>query len=170
MSMELKDAVVADAHKYLDERLEMIRQCLFRLDRDALWARPNPSSNSVGNLVLHLCGNITQYILSALGGKEDLRERELEFTEQPGLDAQALYRRLSEVIDAAKEVIGNRSEAALLQEYQVQGFRMRGTTIVAHVVEHLSYHTGQIAYYTKMNQDQDLGFYRGHDLNSKNEN
>jgi len=153
---------------YLELNTPRIQKCLDQLSEQEVWQRPNDSSNSVGNLILHLCGNITQYILSGLGGKQDLRERDTEFESEGGVDKEELILMLSQVVSEASNVINSLSEEQLNEAYQVQGYDHTGISIIIHVVEHYSYHTGQIAFWTKLLKDQDLGFYAGQDLNVRN--
>lgn len=152
----------------IDEYLVKIERCLNELKEEEIWERPNESSNSIGNIILHLCGNITQYIISSLGTAKDNRERDLEFTTKGGISKLELYRKLSNVVDEAKNVISEINLEDLKKIRTVQGFRMSGIGIIIHVVEHFSYHTGQIAFWTKMIKNIDLGFYRDLDLNQKN--
>ena len=153
----------------MDESLRMIDISLQELDDIELWKRPNSSSNSVGNLMVHLCGNIRQYAISSLGQHPDKRERDSEFSISGGLSKSEVSVMLKETVSQAKAVISSATEEELLRYRDVQGFNMSGIGIVMHVVEHLSYHTGQIAYWVKLLKDQDLGFYDGFDLNIKNE-
>lgn len=153
----------------VEESLEKIRGCLILLDETAFWGRPNASSNSAGHLLMHLTGNIRQYMLSGLGGARDVRKRDLEFKPPTPPDRAAVESEFFEVAGKALELLETLSEEAFLRRKTVQGFELTGLGIVLHVVEHLSYHTGQIAYLTKMKTDQDLGFYRGLDLNATNE-
>ena len=153
----------------MSESMRMISRSLDFTDESDIWKKPNPSSNSIGNLILHLCGNITQYIISSLGSSPDVRERDLEFSTNEGFTKKELLDRLDRVIEHAKEVITQASESELLQIREVQGFKLSGIGVVIHVVEHLSYHTGQIAYWIKLLKDSDLGFYDGLDLNITNE-
>lgn len=152
----------------IDEYLVKIERCLNELKEEEIWERPNESSNSIGNIILHLCGNITQYIISSLGTAKDNRERDLEFTTKGGISKLELFRKLSNVVDEAKNVISEINLEDLKKIRTVQGFRMSGIGIIIHVVEHFSYHTGQIAFWTKMIKNIDLGFYRDLDLNQKN--
>ena len=153
----------------MDESMRMIVKSLDVLEENDLWEKPNASSNSVGNLMLHLCGNITQYILSSLGGTDDVRDRDKEFSSAEGYSKKELIGMLSEVVEKSKTVIETTGTEDLLRYREVQGFHLSGVGIVVHVVEHLSYHTGQIAFWTKLLKDRDLGFYDGIDLNIKNE-
>ena len=152
----------------MDESMRMISKSLDLADDQDIWNKPNPSSNSVGNLMLHLCGNITQYVISSLGHNEDMRDRDLEFSTEGGLTKKELIAKLEHVITQAKEVISGTSQEELIRIRDVQGFSLSGIGIVLHVVEHLSYHTGQIAYWIKLLKNKDLGFYEGVDLNIKN--
>ena len=153
----------------MDEKTEMISKCLQQLSEEQLWKRPNNVSNSVGNLLLHLCGNIRQYLVSGLGKQEDTRERDLEFSISGGYSSDELLKKLHAVLEEAKSVINSINEDAWLSDYLVQGFRLSGIGIALHVVEHYAYHTGQIAFWTKLLKAQDLGFYDGTDLNIKND-
>jgi uncharacterized damage-inducible protein DinB len=161
---------------------EFIAQSIYRIKRSTLgieksflllkeediWKRPNSASNSIGNLILHLCGNITQYAISSLGGNPDNRVRDLEFSTTSGYTKKELLAKLQAVAKEASAIIQNASEEELLRVRSVQGFDYSGIAIIVHVVEHYSYHTGQIAFWTKILKDKDLGFYTGVDLNKKN--
>ena len=131
-------------------------------------ARLQRSSNSIGNIILHLCGNIRQYIISGLGNEKDFRERDMEFNARGGISKSKLYIKLFSLVQQATELIRNLDLNALQTKRSVQGFKLSGMGIVIHVVEHFSYHTGQIAFWTKMIKNVDLGFYRDLDLNQKN--
>jgi uncharacterized damage-inducible protein DinB len=165
ISEEFKEQSIQD----MLENGPRIKKCMNELSEEEIWKRPNESSNSVGNLILHLCGNMTQYIISSLGGKKDLRERDSEFAARTGYSKEELLTKLESTVDQCVNVIKGLSEEQLLQERSVQGFEYSGIGNIIHVVEHYSYHTGQIAFWTKLLRDQDLGFYTGFDLNKKNE-
>jgi len=165
----VKDALCRESrHRLMDESLTRIRKCLAELSEDDIWSRPNEQSNSVGNLVLHLCGNVGQYILSGLGGAPDRRERPGEFSERGPIPRAELLARLERTIVEAAAVIDRLDEENLLRKRVVQGFAYDGVGILVHVVEHFSYHTGQIVYAVKARKGIDLGFYRGVNLDIKN--
>src|SRR6478672_7646416 len=90
---------------YLDANTPRIKACLNELNETELWESPGPASNSVGNLVLHLCGNITQYVISCLGNKEDLRERDLEFSVKGGFTPAVLLDKISNTLSMATGII-----------------------------------------------------------------
>ncbi len=153
---------------YLHLNTPRIEKCLDELSEEEVWQRPNEASNSVGNLILHLCGNIRQYIISGIGQQPDTRTRSVEFSVKEGFSKAELLHKLNETLAVADTVIRAADEENLLRERTVQGFSMTGLAIVIHVVEHYSYHTGQIAFWTKQLRNQDLGFYAGLNLDITN--
>jgi uncharacterized damage-inducible protein DinB len=158
----LRNALVQDIIVRLyDESLPRILKCLDQLDNEQVWWRPNESSNSIGNLVLHLNGNVNQWICAGLGSFPDNRQRQAEFDERKIIDKQALADLLKDTMKQVKSVIEGISEVELLRIRKVQTFEASGVSILIHVTEHFSYHTGQIAYITKMLMDKSLGFYDG---------
>jgi len=148
-------------HRLFEESLPRILECLDKLTNDQVWWRPNETSNSIGNLVLHLCGNVRQWIGSGLGNLPDHRKRQTEFDERRVIDKETLKNELLNTMSMAKDIISKVPENELLQLRPVQTFEETGLTILIHVTEHFSYHTGQIAYITKMLTDKALGFYEG---------
>ena len=152
----------------LEENTPKIEKCLDQLTEDELWHRPNASSNSVGNLILHLCGNITQYVLSSLGNVEDKRERDKEFSSTGVLRKAELINKLKTTVEGAIKVMRSLNDDDLLVKHSVQAYELTAIGIIIHVVEHYSYHTGQIIFWTKLIKDKDLGFYSNVDLNKKN--
>jgi len=152
----------------LDESLRMITISFDQLSEDDIWKRFNESSNSVGNLILHLCGNITQYAIASMGNKEDKRDRDSEFEATEGYAKDELLKKFMTTVFETKKVLSDSSISELMRKREVQGFTFSGIGIAIHVAEHLSYHTGQIAFWTKQLKNKDLGFYDGMDLNMKN--
>lgn len=153
----------------LQEKKEHIAKCFLQLSDADMWWQPNESSNSVGTIILHLCGNIGQYVMSSLGQQPDSRERDAEFSARNSHNKEELLQLISQTIDQASEVVENCTEEELLRVRMVQGFSFSGLGVVLHAVEHLSYHTGQIAYLVKLKNDQQIGLYDDFDLNTLNE-
>ena len=164
----MKHEFIQDCIQHLNEYTQRIHNCLQLLTEEEVWHKPNDASNSVANLILHLCGNMTQYVLSSLGGVPDERRRDLEFSTTGGLTKEELFAKLSTVVTAVAEVVRQQDDASLLQTRTVQVFQKTGVAIILHITEHYSYHTGQIALLTKLMTNQDLGFYKGLDVNRKN--
>jgi len=150
--------------------MQMIEVNMKKISENDLWKKPNGVSNSIGNLLLHLGGNIKQYAIASLGNEKDLRDRDKEFSIELGTNKEILSKEFYQIIGRAKEVINNVSSENLQKDHKVQGFTLTGIGIIMHVVEHLSYHTGQIVFWTKILKGQSLGFYDDVDLNAKNEN
>lgn len=152
----------------IEESSRMVNIALAKANENQLWQPPNGNSNSLGNLIMHLCGNMTQYVISSLGEKEDLREREKEFDITKGLSKAELLQKLQATVKEVTATITQASEEKLLKKRLVQGFYFSGMGCVIHAVEHYSYHTGQIAFWVKQLMDAPLGFYDGMELNKKN--
>ncbi len=153
----------------LDESTRMVTLSLGHLTDEDMWSRPNETSNSIGNLILHLCGNIRQYAISSLGNTQDTRERDAEFEANAGFSKKELLDMLIETVEEAKRVLETCTVSELMRKREVQGFVFSGIGIAIHVTEHYSYHTGQIAFWTKqVNTKKSLGFYDGINLNKKN--
>jgi uncharacterized damage-inducible protein DinB len=161
-SKSLHDALIKEVlFRLYDEALPRILTCLDQLSNEQIWWRPNESSNSIGNLILHLSGNVRQWIGSGLGSLPDHRKRQIEFDERRPIDKERLVSDLLSNMAIAKSIISEVTTADLLKKRAVQTFQETGVTILIHVTEHFSYHTGQIAYITKMLKDRSLDFYAG---------
>ena len=165
--MDLVETLREEACRRLEESRVRIHACVDRLNDEQLWHRPNTHVVSVGNLVLHLTGNVGQWINSTLGSQADKRIRDQEFNEIGPVDRQVLLANLDDTLKQAFATINSLREEDFTRLWPVQGFRESGTAIVLHVVEHFSYHTGQITLHTKLLLDIDTGYYAGQDLNAK---
>jgi uncharacterized damage-inducible protein DinB len=143
-----------------DEYLPKIRRAVEGLQTDDLWWRPNPASNSMGNLILHLAGNIRQWVVCGLGGREDTRQRQEEFDREGGMSGQELISHLESTLAEVDAVLADLTSADLGKELEIQGLPVSGLDALYHAVEHFSMHTGQIIYISKLRSAADLGFYR----------
>jgi uncharacterized damage-inducible protein DinB len=147
-----------EARSRLDQGVSGIVRCLQLLREEEIWWRPNEASNSAGNIVLHLCGNVRQWIISGVGGAPDIRERDREFAERGPIPRRVLAAQLKRTVKEAGKIIDSASAETLLRPFVIQGFSVSGLTAISHVYEHFSYHTGQIVYLTKLLQGKDLRF------------
>jgi len=154
----------------INENTKRILKCLNEIDETEIWLRSNENSNSLGNIILHLCGNIRQYVISSLGETGDIRIRDEEFSARDGFNKNELSLKIESTANEAVRIIKNLNEERLLKIYSVQGFDLSGIGIIIHVTEHYSYHTGQIAFWIKQLKNKDLKFYSGVNLNVKNKN
>lgn len=157
MSIESLFLDVATAK--LEEYRDRIGICLEKLTNEQIWVRGSANENAVGNLVLHLAGNVRQWIIASLGGSPDGRDRDAEFDARGGIDKADLAARLRQTVDSAIVVIRALTTEQLTRTYEIQGYRVSGVEVVFHVVEHFSQHTGQIIFVTKMVTGGELGFY-----------
>lgn len=142
-----------------DEYRTKLRKTLDALPPDALWWKANPDSNSVGNLLLHLAGNVRQWIVSGVGGAEDKRFRAAEFTADGGQSADELWARLNAALDEADGVLAGLDQAALTRRLTIQGREVSVLEAVFHVVEHFSMHMGQIILLAKLRAPGSIRFY-----------
>jgi len=137
-----------------------LKECVAPLTSEQVWWRPNEASNSIGNLILHLNGNVGQWLVASFNKDEDRRNRPGEFAAREGATADELLATLGATLDAAAAVLDRLTVEELLAPYEIQGYHVRGLDAVYQVVEHFGLHYGQIAYITKSITGKDLGFYR----------
>jgi uncharacterized damage-inducible protein DinB len=157
---ETPTAFLTAARAFLrDEYLPKIERCLERLTDEQIWWRPNEDSNSVGNLLLHLCGNARQWIVGGLGGEQDYRVRQSEFDERRVISRQELLTRTKTTLSRVDAILAQFDDSRLLETFQIQGTSVTALEAIFHVTEHFSMHTGQIILLTKMLAATDLGFY-----------
>ena len=144
----------------LEQLAERIGKCLERLSYEQVWARGTENENAVGNLLLHLTGNLGQWIGSGLGGKPDVRQRGAEFATRGDLQPGELSARLAKAAEDAAATIRAFPPERLPEKVTIQGYELTFLEAIYHVVEHFAQHTGQIIFATKQFTGEDLGFYR----------
>jgi uncharacterized damage-inducible protein DinB len=154
-------------HLFLSYSIEKLRQsegriqhCLELLSSDQVWWRGAEECNSVANLVLHLCGNVRQWIIASIGGQIDLRQRDSEFAARGDVDVPELRTMLRETVEEAVRTIERVTPQRLTETVRIQDYEKSVLEAIYHVVEHFSLHTGQILYATKLLRKADLGFYK----------
>jgi uncharacterized damage-inducible protein DinB len=155
-----KQMLAQTRHSLERHHFPRIERCLAMLTDQEIWWRPHATSNSIGNLVLHLAGNVRQWIIAGLGGAPDRRERDQEFRARGPIPRRPLQAQLRKTVKEACGVIGRLTVQDLQQVHLIQGFRVTGLEALQHVTEHFAYHTGQIILITKMKRRKDLGFTR----------
>jgi uncharacterized damage-inducible protein DinB len=141
----------------LRQQCEHIEACIARLSPEELWQRGSESQNAAGNLLLHLTGNVRQWILQGVGGAEIQRDRDAEFAARGGADANTMLRDLRDAVEAAAKVIEELPPARLTWVIHIQGHEVSMLEAIYHVVEHFSGHTGQIILLTKAVTGSGLG-------------
>jgi uncharacterized damage-inducible protein DinB len=137
-----------------------IETCVGKLTAEQVWARGSANENAIGNLVLHLCGNVRQWIIAGVGGASDVRQRDREFAARGGVAVDELLAKLRSTVEEAVAVLERVTAERLAEPLVIQAYDTTGLTAIYHVVEHFSGHAGQIVFATKMLTGEDLGFYR----------
>jgi uncharacterized damage-inducible protein DinB len=133
--------------------------CIDQLSDSDLWWRPNETSNSIGNLVLHLDGNVRQWILETLGGTESHRDRDGEFAARGPMPKRALRAKIESAVRDVASFLESFDTEQLLMRRHVQAYEVTALQAIYHVVEHFSYHLGQIIYIYKLRTSEDPKFY-----------
>jgi uncharacterized damage-inducible protein DinB len=141
--------LVVAGHQLL-EATAKIEHCLNQLSDEQMWWRPTRSQNSIANLLLHLCGNVRQWIISGVGGEPDIRRRPTEFSEQGPISKAELLRRLDDTVQQAARVLKNASTQDLLKHRRIQGSDRTGLTAIFDSVAHFQGHTQEIICLTRM--------------------
>ena len=145
--------------KLLEQYWPRMRKAVEPLQDEQVWWRPNEASNSIGNLILHLNGNVWQWLVASFNRLEDKRDRPAEFNAAGELSASDLLDRLGHTMDEAGKVLSRLTADDLLATYHIQGYTVSGLAAVYQVVEHFGLHYGQILYAIKTQEGRDLGFY-----------
>ena len=146
---QLASAVTAAASDVLTKAVDGIKHCLDQLTEEQIWQRESESMNSIGNLILHLCGNLRQWIVAGIGGESDVRQRPKEFSERGPISKTELLRRLDEVVAQACQALGNASAHDLLRRRTIQGFDVTGMEAIFDSIPHFKGHTQEIIHLTR---------------------
>ena len=157
--MTIEADFLTSAADKLAENLDRIETCLTELPPHALWARDSENENAVGNLLLHLEGNVRQWILAGIGAGPDERDRPSEFSARAGANASVLFAKLRGTVGEAVALIRALPHRRLAEEISIQGDDTTVLSAIFHVVEHFSGHTYQVILMTKRFTGKDLGFY-----------
>ena len=145
--------------RLVEESIPRLIKCLDQLSLDEVWFRPNANTVSVGNLCLHLCGNVRQWLISGLGGKPDIRNRPLEFSTTGPIPKETLIKDLNKLSQEILNTLEGIKVEDLLKKRPVQIYEETGLSILVHVTEHFSYHVGQVTYFVKSRKDIDMQYY-----------
>ena len=155
-----QEFIARSRYHLVDDFLPKIERCLERLSDEQIWWRANEQSNSIGNLVLHLCGNARQWIVCGVGGTADSRNRDAEFAQRAVIQCAELHVLLKQTLNDVDATLRDYDADSLLEPRTIQGSNVSALEAILHVVEHFSMHTGQILMLTKMLTNSDLAFYK----------
>jgi hypothetical protein len=144
----------------IDKYWLQLREAVCSLTEEQVWWRPNDASNSIGNLLLHLNGNVRQWIVTSFDKVEDCRNRPQEFAERGPTPVSGLLAKLASTLEEAGTVLGRLTPEDLTASYTIQGKTVTGMEAIFHSVSHFILHYGQIVYAVKSLQNRDMGFRR----------
>jgi len=150
MTNELREAL---NHAFSDElaaALGRITHCAGQLSDKQIWSRPTPEMNSIGNLMLHLAGNVRQLIVAGVGGAPDTRERQAEFDERGPIPADELLGKLFAAVKDAQQIIQTASEDRLCAMIPIKRFELNGIEAIIRSIAHFRGHTQEIIHLTRM--------------------
>lgn len=147
---ELATAVGTEAANELASAWSRITHCVNQLNEEQVWWRSHPSLNSIGNLLLHLRGNVRQWIIAGVGGASDVRNRPAEFAERGPIPKAELLRKLEAVVRSANDVLNRLTARQLLEPRRIQGFDVTGAAAILNSVAHFRGHTQEIIHMTRL--------------------
>ena len=147
---KLTSTILEESQRMLDEGCKLIEHCMQQLNLSQIWWRPDDSMNAIGNLMLHLCGNVTQWIICGLGTKPDERDRPAEFSEREQIPKELLLQKLKETASEAKRVMADQTAETLLLPRTIQGFQVTGLGAIFHSLSHWKGHVQEIVCLTRM--------------------
>ena len=152
---------------FLDYSIQKLEQasgrvdaCLNKLNEEQVWAKGGANENAAGNLVLHLSGNVRQWLISGVGGAPNTRDRDAEFAAAGGRGVPELRALLRTTVEEGVSVVRSQTADTLARRVQIQNYDIAVLEAIYHVVEHFAGHAGQIIFLTKMLTGEDLGFYQ----------
>ena len=146
--------------KHSSEKLEQmtgyLKTCLGKLTDEQVWERHGAHENAIGNLVLHLCGNMRQWIMHGVGGAADVRVRDKEFDTDGGLTGKEVLEIFESTVAEARSVIDSLPTQRLVERTTPQGRDVSVLDAIYQVVGHVQQHVGQIILLTKQMTGKDL--------------
>jgi len=146
---ELATATATETNRRLDASVAKIRHCIDQLSDDQLWWRPTESMNSIGNLILHLSGNLRQWIVCGVGGATDHRSRPEEFAERGPISREDLLGLLDLAVDDSREALAGITAEGLLRPLRIQGFELTALGAIFDSIPHFGGHTQEIVNLTR---------------------
>jgi uncharacterized damage-inducible protein DinB len=155
----IANGFVAYSRRKLADYHSQVVRCVELLSPAEVWHRANEHSNSVGNLLLHLRGNVMMWVVAGLGGRPFVRDRLAEFAQREPLATGPMLDGLADALRQADDVLTGLSDEALARSYEIQSYRVSGLEAVYHVTEHFAFHTGQVVTMTKALRNCDLSLY-----------
>ena len=156
---ELTALFVTHSVNKLKQMSDHLALCLSKLSEEQIWHRSSDNENAIGNLVLHLCGNMQQWIGAGFGGEKDIRVRDAEFAARGNADRESLLQHLQQTVNHNIAVIETVTPARLVERVTPQDRTVSILEAIYQVVGHFQQHTGQIIFATKLLTSEDLRLY-----------
>lgn len=148
---QLAEAVLSDARRFFSaDYFPKIARCVEALGEDDVWWRPNPASNSTGNLILHLDGSTRMWVMGVAGGRPVARDRASEFAERGPIAKEILLTRLHATLAEVDATLAGLNGDTLLERRKSSREEVTVLWAILHAVEHFAMHTGQIILLAKL--------------------
>lgn len=155
----LANAFLSSAQQRLGRSTEHILHCVNQLDETQLWWRPTATQNSIGNLILHLCGNVRQWIISGVGGVPDVLDRPNEFADDARATKEELLGDLQGCVKEAQDTLAEVEPSQLLSSHRIQGFDTTLLPAILDTVSHFQGHTQEIIALTRQQLGEKYEFF-----------
>lgn len=146
---ELVTAYAHSIEAQLSTGLEIITHCVEQLNHEQIWSRPAPEMNSIANLLIHLEGNVRQWLINGISETPDLRDRQSEFDDRSGRSAKELLLALRETVSEACRCIEAQSADDLVRPRLVQEWEETGFSAIANSTTHFTGHVQEIVHMTR---------------------
>ena len=143
----------------LSEGLEKISHCVKQLSDEQVWWRPTESQNSIANLILHLEGNVHQWVVSGVGGEPDVRDRPGEFSASKTMEKRELIAKVTETVQRSIEIVSSQTASTVLEERRIQGFDTTVAGAIIDSVTHFQGHSQEIISLTRQQLEERYSFY-----------
>jgi len=148
-AQDFEEAFIAAARHSLSEGLRKIEHCAAQLTDAQIWWRPRPEVNSIANLMLHLAGNLRQWLVASVGGAKDVRNRPLEFADRSNRPKAEMLELLKKTVAEADAALGGLSPQALLSPRRIQGFDTTVLSAIMDTIPHFRGHVQEIIHMTR---------------------
>lgn len=152
-------AFIKESRNEFQYNLKRILHCLEQLSDQDVWWRPFEEANSLQNIILHLCGNLRQWIISGIGGSPDVRNRPQEFADRRPIPKKDLAAELTAVVAEVDKTLASVDAECILDPRRIQGFDETVLSAIVGTVTHFVGHTHQIVYITRLRLGNAYRFY-----------
>jgi hypothetical protein len=159
LETEIGQAFVDQVRRGMVTSLEKIHHCMDQMSAEDVWWRPFESHNSAGNILLHLAGNVRQWIICGVGQHPDVRNRAQEFSERSRIPKSELLGRLGQTIQEADDVLADLQVDQLLTTRRIQGFEETVLSALMDTLGHLKGHTQELIYITRLRRGEAYRFH-----------